>query len=71
MLVQASVLALMRLQYGYVADTSNRNGVDIRVALDVSTSMNAVDFKPDRITVAKNALKNFIDGCVPRTASAW
>jgi Ca-activated chloride channel family protein len=56
------VLALVRLQYGYVADTSNRNGVDIMVALDVSTSMNAVDFKPDRITVAKNVLKNFIDG---------
>lgn len=56
------VLALMRLQYGYVADTSNRNGVDIMVALDVSTSMNAEDFKPDRITVAKDVLKNFIDG---------
>jgi len=56
------VLALMRLQYGYVADTSNRNGVDIMVALDVSTSMNAEDFKPDRITVAKDVLKNFIAG---------
>jgi len=56
------ILALMRLQYGYVADTSNRNGVDIMVALDVSTSMNAEDFQPDRITVARDVLKNFIQG---------
>ncbi len=56
------IMALMRLQHGYVADTSNRNGVDIMVALDVSTSMNAEDFKPDRITVAKDVLKKFIDG---------
>ncbi|HNY50619.1 MAG TPA: VWA domain-containing protein [Smithella sp.] len=56
------ILALMRLQYGYVADASNRNGVDIMVALDVSTSMNAEDFKPDRISVAKDVLTNFING---------
>lgn len=56
------ILALMRLQYGYVADTNNRNGVDIMVALDVSTSMNAEDFQPDRITVARDVLKNFIQG---------
>jgi Ca-activated chloride channel family protein len=56
------VLALMRLQYGYVADTSNRDGMDIMVALDVSTSMNAEDFKPDRISVAKDVLKDFIKG---------
>lgn len=56
------VLALMRLQLGFVADTSNRNGVDIMVALDVSTSMNAEDFKPDRISVAKDVLTKFIAG---------
>ena len=56
------ILALMRLQYGYVADTSNRNGVDIMVALDISSSMNAEDFKPDRISVAKDVLTNFIKG---------
>lgn len=56
------VVALMRPQHGYVADTSNRNGADIMVALDVSTSMNAEDFKPDRITVAKEVLAEFIRG---------
>ena len=56
------ILALMRPQQGFVADTSNRNGVDIMVALDVSTSMNAEDFKPDRIAAAKDVLAKFIAG---------
>lgn len=37
-------------------------GIDIVVAFDLSTSMLAADFRPkDRITVAKEVLKNFID----------
>jgi Ca-activated chloride channel family protein len=36
-------------------------GIDIVVALDLSTSMLAADFRPkDRITVAKEVLRNFI-----------
>jgi Ca-activated chloride channel family protein len=36
-------------------------GIDIVIALDLSTSMRAADFKPvDRITVAKAVLKDFI-----------
>jgi Ca-activated chloride channel family protein len=36
-------------------------GIDIVIALDLSTSMRAADFKPqDRITVAKQVLKDFI-----------
>jgi len=54
------ILAIMRPQHGFVADTRNTHGVDIMVALDVSTSMNAQDFKPDRISAAKNVLGNFI-----------
>ena len=56
------ILALMRPQHGYVADTSNRNGADIMVALDVSTSMNAEDFRPNRISAAKEVLAGFIKG---------
>jgi len=58
----ASVLALARP----VADApSSRDlsveGIDIVVALDLSTSMTAVDFQPnDRITVAKEVLDDFI-----------
>ena len=38
-------------------------GIDIVVALDISTSMLAADFKPrDRITVAKQVLRQFIEG---------
>jgi Ca-activated chloride channel homolog len=38
-------------------------GIDIVVAFDLSTSMLAADFRPkDRITVAKEVLKNFIEG---------
>ncbi|MDR0964924.1 MAG: VWA domain-containing protein [Myxococcales bacterium] len=38
-------------------------GIDIVVALDISTSMLAADFKPrDRITVAKQVLQKFIEG---------
>lgn len=37
------------------------DGIDIVVALDLSTSMNAVDFQPqDRITVAKEVLDDFV-----------
>jgi len=56
------VLALMRPQHGFVADTGNRNGADIMVALDVSTSMNAEDFRPNRIGAAKEVLAGFIKG---------
>lgn len=36
-------------------------GIDIVIALDLSTSMRAADFKPqDRITVAKQVLRDFI-----------
>lgn len=56
------ILALMRPQQGFKADTSNRFGVDIMIALDVSTSMNAEDFKPNRITVARKVMASFIRG---------
>lgn len=57
------ILALMRPQQGFVADTSNRfRGVDIMIALDVSTSMNAEDFKPNRISIAKEVMSSFIKG---------
>ncbi|PIS28492.1 aerotolerance regulator BatA [Candidatus Saganbacteria bacterium CG08_land_8_20_14_0_20_45_16] len=56
------IIALARPQTGYVADTSNRFGIDIMVALDISSSMYADDFKPNRITAAKEVLAKFIKG---------
>ncbi len=41
----------------------HREGVDIVIAFDISTSMKAADFKPkDRFTVAKETIKQFIKG---------
>lgn len=56
------ILALMRPQHSLVADTTNRFGTDIMVVLDVSSSMTAEDFTPNRITVAKGVLADFIRG---------
>ncbi|MBU0630325.1 MAG: VWA domain-containing protein [Candidatus Margulisbacteria bacterium] len=54
------VVALARPQTGFRPDNANRFGVDIMVALDVSSSMTAEDFVPNRIMVAKKVLADFI-----------
>lgn len=56
------VFALMRPQYGQEQETVNREGIDIMIALDVSGSMAAEDFKPNRIKAAKKITENFITG---------
>ena len=57
-----SVLALARPQARErEPERLSVEGIDIVIALDLSTSMRAADFKPvDRITVAKEVLKDFI-----------
>ena len=42
--------------------TSETEGTDIMIALDVSTSMLARDFKPDRFEAAKDVASQFISG---------
>ena len=42
--------------------TSETEGTDIMIALDVSTSMIARDFKPDRFEAAKDVASQFISG---------
>ncbi len=54
------VIALMRPQKKLISDITNRYGVDIMVCLDVSSSMLAEDFTPNRISVAKDVLAQFI-----------
>ncbi|MFL6260099.1 MAG: vWA domain-containing protein [Thermoanaerobaculia bacterium] len=57
------VLALARPQLGYAWEESLTEGIDIQLVLDVSGSMGAEDFKPkDRLTVAKQVVKEFIAG---------
>ena len=54
------ILAIMRPQRTSISDKMNRYGVDIMVCFDVSGSMAAEDFKPNRIDAAKKVLVDFI-----------
>jgi len=56
------IVALARPQYGYVERRQTAMGIDIAMALDISGSMDAMDFKPTRLESAKSVLKEFISG---------
>ncbi|HYH47561.1 MAG TPA: VWA domain-containing protein [Thermoanaerobaculia bacterium] len=56
------VAALARPQLGLAWEESLTEGIDIVVALDISGSMGAPDFHPDRLTVAKQVVKDFVAG---------
>ncbi|HDT14802.1 MAG TPA: VWA domain-containing protein [Firmicutes bacterium] len=54
--------ALLRPQ-GELKDTTETvSGIDIILALDLSGSMRADDFKPNRLAAAKDVLKKFVKG---------
>jgi len=56
-------MAMSRPQAGSRIETISTFGVDIVVALDVSSSMSAEDFRPrNRLEVAKRTVERFIDG---------
>lgn len=57
----ALVTAIARPQTSSTMQTISTEGVDIVISLDVSTSMLAEDFKPNRIEAAKNQAIEFID----------
>ncbi len=56
------IFALMQPQYGIEREEITRQGIDIMIAIDVSGSMAAEDFKPDRLSAAKKITENFITG---------
>lgn len=58
------VFALMQPQYGMEREEVTRQGIDIMIAIDVSGSMAAEDFKPNRLSAAKKITENFITGLV-------
>lgn len=59
------ILALARPQAGSGKETLLTEGIDIILAVDVSGSMKAEDFKPkNRLGVAKEVVADFIDGRV-------
>ncbi len=57
------ILALARPQSGQRSQDTEIKGIDIMLALDISGSMQAEDFKPsNRLQVAKKVLADFIKG---------
>jgi Ca-activated chloride channel homolog len=55
--------AMARPQYGEAIEDITTNGVDIVLALDISSSMKTMDFKPkNRLVVAKQVIENFVLG---------
>jgi len=55
------LVALARPQIGTRLEEVKRKGVDIFIAIDVSTSMLAEDIKPNRLEKAKHEVASFID----------
>ncbi len=54
-------IALARPQSSNVTTTSDSDGIDIVMCMDISGSMLAEDFKPNRIECAKRVALNFVD----------
>ncbi len=56
------IVALARPQTSLSRQDISIEGIDLMIALDVSGSMLAMDFKPDRLGAAKDVAIEFIDG---------
>jgi len=56
------MIAMARPQNVESDEKVKAEGIDIVLSLDISGSMLAQDFKPDRLGAAKNTAKEFVDG---------
>lgn len=56
------IIALARPQDFTTGTNVNTEGIDIAIVLDISGSMLAEDFKPNRLEAAKQVIDKFIDG---------
>ncbi len=56
------LLALARPERGYIEEELITEGIDIVLCIDISSSMKAEDFKPNRLGAAKNVAKEFLIG---------
>lgn len=54
------VLSLARPQLSLKEETVNAEGIDIMLAIDLSSSMLAKDFEPDRLEVSKQVAEDFV-----------
>jgi Ca-activated chloride channel family protein len=59
--ITALILALARPQEVLKKENVNAEGIDIMLALDVSVSMLAKDFKPDRLEASKAVAAEFVE----------
>lgn len=57
----AVILAFARPQIPNVEEQIETSGIDIVMALDISSSMLARDFKPDRLSAARQVASDFIE----------
>ncbi len=55
------IIAAARPQYGTKIDTTERNGIEAIIALDVSNSMLAEDVRPSRLDKSKLLISNMVD----------
>lgn len=56
------IIALARPQSFSSGENVTTEGIDIAMVLDISGSMLAEDFKPNRLDAAKNVIDNFVEG---------
>lgn len=56
------VIGLARPQKGYEKEIIEKRGIDIVLVMDISGSMKAADFEPNRLSVAKDLASDFIGG---------
>lgn len=56
------ILALARPQSGNTMREFTTEGIDIMLVLDISSSMRAIDFRPNRLEAAKTVAQQFIEG---------
>ncbi len=57
----ALIIAMARPQQTLKEEIVKAEGIDIILAMDLSSSMLAKDFDPDRLTVSKEVAANFVD----------
>ncbi len=55
------IFGLARPQRGYETEVIHKKGIDIVLAMDISGSMRAADFSPNRLEAAKKLGREFID----------
>lgn len=55
------IIAVARPQSGRAREIISGEGVDIAIVLDISGSMAALDFDPNRLNAARNVIHEFID----------